>query len=95
LDYRTFHDELSWQWGQYGGWELLYKGQRVASAWVPVPAGRRRRKNEGGAWEAGNKELGIAETGAQGVSSLEEAKACCWGWVVDRLNGIPPRYLDR
>ncbi len=72
----------------------MYKGQKVGSAWVPVSEGRRRRKDEGGAWMAGNKEHGVAETSAQGVSSLEEAKACCWQWVVARLNGLPARYKE-
>jgi hypothetical protein len=95
MDLKTFHDELEWQPDPRGGWKLLYKGQKVGSTWVPAPEGPRRRKDEGGAWMAGNKEVGVADTGAQGVSSLEEAKACCWTWVVNRLNGMPALYKDR
>lgn len=82
-------NDLVWEPGNYGGEELLYGGEHVGHAWEFRPRGRGGRRGKvRGAWNCGNRDLGVPEHGEE-AATLEEAKARCQ--VVVMLTSDPPR----
>jgi hypothetical protein len=74
---------LVWRYDTWGHEILAHEGADVGKAWKPAPGG------SPAAWSAGNKELGIPESGVQASSSIEAAKSNCWWWVINNSN-LPP-----
>src|SRR3954470_7812879 len=79
---------LTWKKAEYGGTHtLMYEGKIVGRAWVPMREDRRRKPV--GAWDAGNEELGVPDSGVNEAANLEEAKTACQFWVTIK-GKLPP-----
>lgn len=77
---------LTWRYDERGvGLRLHYGSFIVGSAWTPS---RPDMGWKGAAWMAGNRDLGIADSGSNPVASLDEAKDACRFWVDTELRRL-------